>query len=120
MKGRVSPELNTVLLADLGQRVLNAIATTQVLGHTRLSHSLVYAHSYNDPAVDLVQAVLDGDMRKVDAALAEWERIGPESACERYGIDPTHILAPATEPGDVSATAVDAMRRMGDLLADPT
>lgn len=65
------PRVNGLMLSDLGQKVLNAIGATRVLGHSRLAHTNVYVHS-DDAAVELITAVLDGEIDTVTAALDRW------------------------------------------------
>lgn len=65
------PRVEGLMLTDLGQKVLNAIGATRVLGHTRLAHTLVYVHG-DDPAVELISAVLDGEIGAVVKALDRW------------------------------------------------
>lgn len=120
MRPNISPELRGALLSDLGQRVLGAIAATQTLGHARLKHTSAYVHVAGNPSVDLIRAVVDGDIERVDEALRAWETTGPEWACKEYGLDPAeHIFGPAPEPGDVSLTAIELMGRLSAELSWP-
>ncbi len=88
----VSPELRHMALADLGQKVLNAVTTTNQLGHTRLQHSLIYVHSAGNVAVDLTKAVIKGEIDAAMAAARAWGAGAPAQVCEQYGLDPAvHI-----------------------------
>lgn len=67
----LDPTVGALMLMDLGQKVLNAIAATRVAGHSNLRNTSCYVHSDN-PTVNLVTAVLDGRVEDVEAAHARW------------------------------------------------
>ena len=73
----LDPEVHTLMLADLGQKVLNAVAATKQLGHTRLQHTLRYMHTV-DPAALLVMAVIDGSIDGALGAVARWHSEAPK------------------------------------------
>lgn len=70
------PVVAALMLVDLGQKFLNAVASTKLLGHTRLAHTRDYSHT-EDPTNALVNALLDGRIEHVDVALERWRREGP-------------------------------------------
>lgn len=71
MTATLPPAVHALMLADLGQKVINAITATQVLGHTRLIHTFSYNHT-DDPSVTLVQAVIAGDTAGAVEQLDRW------------------------------------------------
>lgn len=77
-------------LADLGQKVVNAVLTSDRLGHTRLQHSVRYYHSAGDPTVDFIKVVLEG---KTDDALAAYETWRHAAVSQFEGTSPERITA---------------------------
>ena len=72
--------VDALALADLGQKVLNAIALTKVQGLATVQSAVgTYTHS-REPAAQLVAAVAAGQIDAVDAALARWIEAKPAIA----------------------------------------
>lgn len=72
--------VDALALADLGQKVLNAISLTKVLGLATVQSAVgTYAHS-REPAAQLVAAVLAGQIDAIDTALTRWIEAKPAIA----------------------------------------
>ncbi len=67
----MDPAVHALMLAELGQAVLNAAASTFILGHTRLAYSVDYG-SIQTPVAKVAVAIVKGDANEVRRALNEW------------------------------------------------
>ena len=112
-------QVNTLMMADLGNHLVGAITATMTLGHTRLAHTLVYgAGGEHSAAALLVRAVIKGEIGAVTEALGAW---AADSArwCEAVEAATGRHVEPATP---LTATDVQraAMARVArQLLPEP-
>lgn len=79
-------QLRALALADLGQKVLNAIAATSILGHTNMRHTLTYVHT-DDSASALVNSIIDGRIDRAVAAHKVWAESALEDTAVKYGLN---------------------------------